>query len=147
MPLFTSSVVIEAPVARVFAFHEREDALVLLSPPFPPMRVVEKQGGIRPGGRVVLRIGYVVTWVALHTEYERNSLFVDEQVEGPFAAWTHRHEFAAEGGRTRLTDSVRYELPGGRLANVAAAPLTAIGLSRMFAYRHRVTKRLCEARG
>jgi ligand-binding SRPBCC domain-containing protein len=144
MPTFTSSVLVDAPIERVFAFHERDDALQLLSPSFPPLTVVEKHGGIQPGGRVVLRLGYVVTWVAVHTEYERNRLFVDEQVSGPFALWIHRHEFAGEHGRTRLTDRVRYALPGGRLGNTLGAPFTALGLARMFAWRHAVTKRLCE---
>jgi ligand-binding SRPBCC domain-containing protein len=146
MATFVSSVLIDAPVDRVFAFHERDDALELLSPSFPPLTVVEKTGGIAAGARVVLRLGHLITWVAVHTEYERNRLFVDEQISGPFASWMHRHEFAAEHGRTRLTDRIRYELPGGRLATTLAAPFVALGLARMFAHRHDVTKRMCEQR-
>ena len=93
MAVFVKDVLIDAPVEVVFAFHEREDALELLSPPFPPLRVLRNSGGIQAGARVELRIAWVVRWSALHTAYEKNRLFVDEQVRGPFASWVHRHEF------------------------------------------------------
>jgi len=80
--VFEKSVVIHAPIEEVFAFHEREDALPLLTPAFPPVRVIRKSGGIEPGGRVELRVG-PFRWLALHTEYEKPRLFVDEQIEGP----------------------------------------------------------------
>ena len=70
MPTFLRSVVVEAPVETVFGFHEREDALRLLSPAFPPVRrirpmgVIGKYGGIEPGSRStrrMKRIGYLRT--------------------------------------------------------------------------------------
>ncbi|MGD9905142.1 MAG: SRPBCC family protein [Vicinamibacterales bacterium] len=143
MPTLQTSVVIAAPVEAVFAFHERDDALALLSPPFPPLRVVSRRGGIRPGGRVDLRIG-PVRWLAAHTDYVPNQLFVDEQLEGPFASWVHRHEFEAVGARTRLTDHVTFTLPGGRVVNAVLGPLVALSLWPMFWYRHRVTRQWCE---
>ena len=143
MPTFVKSVLIDAPVEKVFAFHEREDALALLTPPFPPMRVVSRTGGIRTGARVVLRIGFV-KWVALHVAYEKDRLFADEQVEGPFAQWVHRHEFQAEGTKTRLTDRITYALPGGGLVNGLFGWSVRPGLERMFAYRHQVTREQCE---
>ncbi len=137
--------VIAAPVETVFAFHERDDALSRLSPPFPPMRVVSRQGGIRTGARVELRLG-PIRWLALHTHYEPNVLFVDEQVSGPFAAWVHRHEFERLGpGTTRLTDRVTFELPGGALVNTVLGPLVAASLVPLFRFRHQATRQACEA--
>lgn len=123
---FVRSVLIDAPVDDVFRFHEREDALSLLAPAFPPVRVISRTGRIETGARVELRVG-VFRWAALHTSFEKNRLFEDRQIRGPFAKWVHRHEFEAAGARTRLTDRIEYELPGG-----------------MFAHRHRVTKAFCE---
>ena len=137
------SVHIDASVERVFAFHERDDALDLLAPGFPPVRKVSSTPGIQTGARVVLRIG-IFRWVALHTAYEKNRLFVDEQIEGPFRKWVHRHEFEAEGKKTRLTDRIEYELPGGSLVNRLAGWSVTLGLRRMFAHRHRVTRATCE---
>ena len=144
MPSFTKSLEIDAPPRTVFGFHEREDALPLLTPAFPPVRLISKTPGIEAGTRVVLRVG-PFRWVALHTAYERNRFFVDEQVEGPFARWVHRHEFEDLGERTRLTDTVDYQLPGGRILNALFGWAANVGLQRMFTHRHAVTKRICEA--
>ncbi len=142
VPTFVKSSLIDASVPEVFAFHEREDALALLSPSFPPIRVVSRSGGIRTGARVVIRIG-PVTWVAHHTEFEQDRLFVDEQVSGPFALWVHRHEFLDEGGRCRLTDRLTFALRGGSLVNAVFGWAVLIGLRRMFAHRHAVTRAFC----
>lgn len=144
MPSFTKSVEIDAPVWTVFGFHERDDALPLLTPAFPPVRLISKTPGIAAGTRVVLRVG-PVRWVALHTAYEKNRLFIDTQVEGPFAHWVHRHEFEDLGERTRLTDTVEFRLPGGRFLNALLGWAAQLGLKRMFTHRHAVTKRICEA--
>lgn len=144
MAVFSRSVVIDAPVADVFRFHERPDALSLLSPPFPPVRVVAKTGrALEAGARVELRVGFF-RWVAVHTACETDRLFVDEQVEGPFAKWIHRHEFEAlDSRRARLTDRVEYELPGGPLVNFALGWIVALGLRSLFSHRHRVTRDGC----
>ncbi len=143
MATFTKSIVIDAPIETVFGFHERPDALLLLTPLFPPVRVVSKTGGLEPGSRVELRVG-PLPWIALHTAYQRNELFVDEQIKGPFAKWVHRHEFESLGKKTRLTDRVEYLLPGGALVNMALGWTVKIGLHQMFQHRHKVTKELCE---
>jgi len=143
VPTFAKSVLIDAPVDVVFGFHEREDALSLLAPKFPMVRMVAKTGGIRAGARVELRVG-IFSWVALHTVYEKNVLFVDEQIHGPFARWIHRHEFENAGGKTRLTDRLEYELPGGSIINRLFGWMVKPGLHRLFHHRHRVTKEFCE---
>ncbi len=144
MPVFVRQLLVHAPVEAVFAFHEREDALPRLSPPFPPVRVVSREGGIRQGARVDLRIG-PIRWLALHTAYEKNRLFVDEQIEGPFASWVHRHQFeAVDATTTRLTDHVTFSLPGGPIVNALLGRLVALSLVPMFRFRHRATKAACE---
>ncbi|MGA2115872.1 MAG: class I SAM-dependent methyltransferase [Bryobacteraceae bacterium] len=90
-----------------------------------------------------LRVG-VFSSLALHTSYEKNRLFVDEQIRGPFAKWVHRHEFEAADGGTRLTDRLAYELPGGSLVKILFGWTVRLGLHNMFARRHRVTKEICE---
>ena len=143
MPHFERSVLIHAPVDRVFRFHERDDALGLLSPGFPPVRVVSRTGGIAVGARVELRVG-PFRWVASHTECEQDRYFQDEQIEGPFAKWVHKHEFETVGTGTRLTDRITFELPGGPLVNKLGAWVVRLGLDSQFAHRHSVTKAICE---
>jgi hypothetical protein len=77
-------------------------------------------GGIQDRADSVLQVG-PVRWIARHTAYEQDSLFVDEQIRGPFRFWVHRHEFEAIDGRTKLTDRIEYQLPGGTLVNLLFA--------------------------
>ena len=128
--------VIDAPVSKVFAFHERPEALELLTPPGQKLEVVERTGGIQPGGRVVLRVPmgpFRVKWVALHTAYEKDRLFVDKQVEGPFRKWIHRHEFEPMGTKTLYVDVVDFEFFGGPLTEWAVR----LQLGAMFRHRHK----------
>ena len=143
MSVFLKNVIVEAPLKTVFAFHERQDALELLSPAFPPVHVIRREGGIEPGGRVELRIG-PIRWVALHTAFEKNRLFEDRQIVGPFSQWLHRHEFEQAGTGTRLTDRITFALPGGTLVNHLFGWAVKLGLNQMFLHRHQTTKMYCE---
>jgi ligand-binding SRPBCC domain-containing protein len=149
MPVFEHTSVIQAPVEHVFAFHEQPDAFEQLTPPWQPVRILSREGGIREGARVVieLRFGpFRPRWVALHTAYEKNRLFVDTQLSGPFRSWVHHHRFESAGpGQTRLTDSIEFSLHGGPLIDFFGAWFARLQLRRLFRYRHGVTRRICEA--
>ena len=143
MPTFVKSVFIRAPIETVFRFHKREDALQLLSPSFPPVRVVHKTGGIEIGSLVQLKVG-PFDWVALHSAFEDNRYFEDQQISGPFRQWIHSHEFEKAGEATRLTDRIEYEIFGGPTINYLFGWVMKLGLHQMFRHRHQITKRYCE---
>ncbi len=139
---------IAAPPATVFRFHESPDALKLLIPPWEAVEVVESPKSLLPGSRAVLRmrIGpFRLEWIAEHTEYRRDRLFVDRQVKGPFAFWSHRHRFEEDGeGGTILRDEVEYRPPLGPIGRLVAGGFIRSKLQRMFNFRHEVTRRSCE---
>ena len=140
---------IAAPVETVFDFHMRPNAIELLMPPDQKVQLVSREGGLEAGARVEFRIPigpFKIRWVAHHIAYEENRLFIDEQREGPFAAWVHAHLFKEEYGGTRLTDSIELALPGGPLVEALAGWAVKRKLWKMFEYRHEVTRRMCEGR-
>jgi len=141
--VFERRVRIPAPAARVFAWHERPECLRDLIPPADPVRVLEAEGGIRNGGRVVLLVGvfpFRMKWVALHRDFEAGVQFRDEQVQGPFRRWVHTHTVIPDGPDVCwLVDHVEYELPFGPLARLAAGWLVRRKLESMFAWRHQTT--------
>jgi len=119
----THSSVVAAPLAEVFAWHERPGAIARLTPPWSPVRVGAEAESLRDG-RAVLKLPGGVSWVAQHSGYDPPHLFVDELTSLPLH-WRHTHEFAAEpGGGTRVTDRVD-------------TPVPAALLRQMFRYRHR----------
>ena len=150
MMTFEHSSYISAPVEEVFAFHERSDAIELLTPPDRKLQVVRREGGLESGAIVEFRIPagpLKLRWLAHHIAYEKNRLFIDEQRKGPFSAWVHAHQFVPQGAGTRLTDSIEFSLPGGLLAEKVFGWLVRRELFKMFEYRHAVTKAWCECKG
>jgi uncharacterized protein (TIGR01777 family) len=133
------------PVAAetLAAWHERPGAFERLTPPWDDVRVVERHGGIRDGDRAVieLRKGPVRRrWTAVHRDFVEGRQFVDDQVSGPFAAWTHTHRFVPDGpSASVLEDVIDYRLPGGVAGHAFAGGFTERTLERTFAYRHRRT--------
>ena len=124
----------------VFAWHERPGAFERLTPPWERLQVLEREGGIRDGARVVLeqRRGPVpLRWEIVHRDYEPGRQFADEQVSGPFAHWRHVHRFEPDGeGASVLEDAVEYRLPAGALGGTVAGGRVARDLERTFAFRH-----------
>ena len=143
---FQYSSLIDADVTTVWQFHERPDILDILTPPWQPVKVIRREGGLGVGAITEFRLMLLVIpvrWVAEHIECQPNKVFVDRQIEGPMKSWVHRHQFISEQGKTRLTDSIEYELPGGWLAELLLGWWVDSRLKEMFRYRHEVTQREC----
>lgn len=148
MLYFIHSSVIAAPLEVVWKFHERPDILQLLTPPWQPVQVIRREGGLKEGAITEFRLflGLLpLTWLARHTECEKYRLFTDEQISGPFESWIHRHEFTPENDKTRLTDAISFSLPGGDGVEFVSGWLVQAQLEAMFRYRHYVTRRECES--
>ena len=106
--------IIGAPVAEVFAWHQRQGALPRLVPPWQPLKVVQESPSLGDG-QAVLQLPGRVRWVAQHSEEDPPNRFVDELVSLPLQ-WRHTHTFAALGdGATRVTDHVETPVPGSFL--------------------------------
>ncbi|QTA86127.1 TIGR01777 family oxidoreductase [Desulfonema magnum] len=131
---------ITAPVETVFKWHSRPGALERLSPPWDPVCVMERKGGIRKGAKVVLKMkaGPVpFKWIAEHTEYKENRLFRDRQVKGPLAQWIHTHKFEPDGPcACFLEDRIDYALRFHPFGNFFAGHNVRNKLERIFNYRH-----------
>lgn len=131
----------------LFAFHERPDALPLLTPPGAGVRVIKAAPSLAAGAEARLSVPLLgpirTTWVARHTVYDPPRRFVDEQIEGPFKSWRHEHIIEPADGGAELIEVITYALPMAPLSRLAQ-PLVRRMLSKMFAYRHEVTRRYVE---
>jgi len=147
---YRKSTLIDAPLEVVWNFHERPDILERLTPPWQPVQVVRREGGLGVGAISEFRlfVGPIpLRWVAIHTECEPYSIFTDKQHEGPMAYWVHRHQFSPEAGKTRLTDRIEYGLPGGWLVERLLGWWVDAQLEQLFSYRHQVTQTECSRIG
>ena len=129
-----------APARELFDWHARPGAFERLNPPFEPVEILERSGGIAPGARTVLRIllGPVPTrWVGVHTALDDGRSFADRQESGPFARWEHVHRMLPDGDvRSVLEDDIRYVLP--LIGRVATGRIRE-RIEAVFAYRHALT--------
>lgn len=142
--LFRKESLIAASPAQVFAFHERPDTFALLLPPWEKHRVLQPPSGLEVGTRVELqsRVGFLwVKVVAEHVACDPGHSFEDKMIQGPFAAWHHRHLFLDHDDGCLLRDEIAYRPPLGFLGRVFDPLLIRPRLQRLFDYRHSVTER------
>lgn len=141
---------IAAPPGVVYAFHGSRGALERLTPPWERLRLISGGDSLRVGTRVELEtyLGPIrLCWVAEHTENEPGRLFADRQVRGPFARWNHRHLFLDDGvGGTIIRDEVDFDPPFGWMGRRIVQGYLHNKLTRLFDYRHDITRKIVEAR-
>ncbi len=130
---------INASVEDVFQWHARPGALERLAPPYDPIWVVDRCGGIRKGATATLKIKagpFHLKWLAEHTDYEENRLFRDYQKKGPFAFWQHSHRFEPDTDESCfMEDQIEYALPFNPLSR-PFIPVIRQKLERRFHYRN-----------
>ena len=144
---FKHSSVINASVEKVWKFHQRPDVLKLLIPPWQPIQVIRRDGGLAIGTITEFRLflgPLSLTWLARHSECEEYRFFTEELISGPFEFWLHKHKFEPENGKTRLTDEISFSMPGGEPVDFFSGWLIKTQLEAMFRYRHQVTRQECE---
>ena len=121
------------------------------------------QSGEASGERAVdgrlsgeLQLGETVTWEARHlgvrrrltvriTAFDRPRFFQDRMTRGAFKSFEHDHYFAAVGeNRTRMTDVLRFESPGGAAGQLLSRWIIGPHLRKFLSQRNQVLKELAE---
>ena len=133
------------PRERVFEFFAAAENLEAITPRELGFEILTPQPIVLArGARIDYRLrlfGVALRWGTLISEWEPPVLFVDEQLEGPYRSWVHRHEFETVEGGTLVRDRVAYRLPFAPLGEIAL-PLVRLQLRRIFAHRQRRVREL-----
>lgn len=136
-----------APQA-VFEFQANLKNHPRISPPDGREEVVSPlDTELSLGVRVSFRARHGGVWHALESEIvEWNPPygFVDRQVSGPFASWSHRHRFVAFQAGTLMTDQIEYTPPAGPLGALAERLWLGKHMDEFFNYRQAEAKRILE---
>ncbi|MCK5100358.1 MAG: SRPBCC family protein, partial [Desulfobacteraceae bacterium] len=135
---------IKASVETLFSWHARKGAISRLTPPWAPLEMISQTSdGIKKGVKVKFKLKLFkipMIWEADHIEYQKNKLFKDQQIRGPFSKWIHTHKFkSAAEEACIMEDHVEFELPL-RLLSRPFYGFAKKEFERMFSYRHRVLK-------
>jgi ligand-binding SRPBCC domain-containing protein len=133
---FEASLWLPRPIEEVFEFFSDALNLEKITPPWLQFQVITpKPIQIHRGAEIDYRLrihGFPVRWRSRITEWDPPHRFVDEQVRGPYRAWTHDHRFSEDAGGTLCQDAVQYAPLGG-------SPMNKLFVERdvaeIFAYR------------
>jgi len=148
MLVFTKSVLLDAEIKAVFAFHRDPRNLEHVQPPgaevieahLPPLLELNSECSLK----VKVPLG-IQQWKIQVDELEINAdtgeaVMVDRAIQSPFSHWVHRHEFEAREEKTLMRDVVEFYPPGGPLAWLLILP-TYLMLQILFMIRHEKTAR------
>lgn len=141
--LFERSVLLSAPPAEVYSFHEDPRNIVKISPPSLRVEKVECSVPARAGGEFRLRVsqfGLPLEWIGYWAEAEPFSHLVDGARKSPFRHWRHHHLFTEAPGGTLMTDRVEYALAFGLIGRFLDRTVMRVVFAAMFAARHRATQ-------
>lgn len=145
---FVKESVFPIPPEVLFAFHERPDAFALLQPPWETVEILTPPASLAVGTRVELRTRIGPFWkriVAEHVALEPGRSFEDVMIEGPFAAWHHKHLCLPHPLGSVLRDEIHYRPPLGWFGRMLDPMAIRPRLRRMFDHRHAVTRRELDA--
>lgn len=101
--------------------------------------------GVRCG---LISLGEEVTWRAWHfgvpirmtsriTEMVAPDYFVDEQINGPFRNFRHRHAFSEDSAGTTMVDRIEFSAPFGPVGRLVEKLVLAGYLQKLIETRNR----------
>lgn len=140
------SVELPLPLPDVFDYFADVANLQRITPPgldfsiLTPLPVTMKAGTLIEFSLSLLGIPF--RWKTEISAWDPPNMFVDRQIEGPYAEWIHTHSFRDSGrGSTIMDDDVTYTLPSQPLGELAH-PLVRKQLEKIFSYRQETILKL-----
>ncbi|MFN3426720.1 MAG: SRPBCC family protein [Candidatus Thermochlorobacter sp.] len=149
MHSFERSIEIEAPIEKVFHFHDDPQNLIRITPKDVKVELL-KATAAGKGQQVsisVTQFGFFKShWDVEITEYEPPHRMVDVAKHSPFRKWRQERRFEKlDEQRTRMTDYVEYEVPVESITDLFAKRFIEKEIEKMFKHRQEMTKALIEA--
>lgn len=133
-----SELFVPLPIEHVFEFFSDASNLERITPSDVGFEILTSTPiEMKPGTEIRYRLkvlGIPLNWRTLIPVWRAPHEFVDEQIEGPYKTWIHRHRFERAQGGTIVSDHVRYVLPFGLLGN-AVHPIVRRQLTKIFDFR------------
>lgn len=148
MNIFETGILIDCKIKDAFDFHSDTNNLVKISPENIKVSILKLDLPLKKGNIIELKInqfGIVnVKWKLEIKNFKPDILITDKMISGPFKYWEHDHIFTEENGKTRMTDSLRYELPFGVIGKLADKIFLKRMIRKQFEIRHLKTKEILE---
>ena len=132
---------INAGLEKVWDFFSSPHNLGKITPPEMNFRITGTDHGKKyyPGQIITYSInpfrGFRVNWVTEITHLTEYRSFTDEQRQGPYKFWHHRHHFRSEGNKTIMNDIVTFKVSGGFAGRLFSRLIIEPRILEIFRYR------------
>jgi ligand-binding SRPBCC domain-containing protein len=147
--IFRRSFKVRASLEAVAAFHLRTASLPAITPPPVEVYLTRAPAVLGDGDEMEfeLRLGPIsLPWTA-RIEAVSPRGFVDRQLRGPFAGWTHHHRFVPlAGGGTEVVDHVEAKLRPHPIWGPVGLAMW-LSMPFLFGYRSWATRRILSGSG
>jgi ligand-binding SRPBCC domain-containing protein len=142
----TASIVVNRPIADVFAFFAEATNLNAITPPWLNFHITTELPIEMAESTVIdysLRLHrFPVRWRSRIEDWSPPERFTDVQLKGPYRSWRHEHRFTQiTVNETSVEDEVTYRVLGGAVTHRL---LVRRDLLRIFEYRQQQILRLLE---
>ncbi len=134
---------IPAGIDEVWDFFSDPHNVVKITPKAMFMKITNSEdvGNISEGMTVRYKLypffDFPVSWTTEITRVERPHVFEDEQKDGPYDVWRHKHLFREIPGGVEMTDIIEYRMPFGALGEFLNDVLIRQRLEYVFEYRRK----------
>lgn len=143
----TRTQVIPATLAQTWDFFSDPSNLAKITPSEMNFRIIHNSGTseIHSGQIIKYKVTvlpfYTTTWVTEIKDVDKPYCFIDQQREGPYTLWHHRHRFKAVTAGVEMTDEVNYAIPLGLLGRLAHRIFVQRQLNAIFDHRYAVLEK------
>ena len=126
--------------AEAWDFFSRPENLNRLTPPEMSFEILSGISERAFAGQILIYKvqvlpGIKIKWVTEIKHLVEEVQFVDEQRQGPYAFWFHRHGFREVEGGVVMEDEVHYALSFGPLGDLVHGLWVGAQLKHIFDYR------------
>jgi ligand-binding SRPBCC domain-containing protein len=130
---------VPATAEEVFAFFMDKKEMEKISAPWLNFRVMsQSEDPIKEGTCLNYRFkvrGLPMCWQSMIINWKKNESFTDIQIAGPYATWTHIHDFIEKDGGTIIRERAIYMVPFCVPGDVVIHPFVRHDLEKIFTHR------------
>ena len=143
---FQKTQIFDHSLCEIFTFFETPENLEIITPDDLKFKIKTAKPLIMKKGATfsyTIKLGLIrFPWQTLITKYNPPYLFQDIQTFGPYKKWEHTHEFFELGDKTKMIDTIDYDLFPGFLNNIINNVYVKKKIEKIFNYRYAVLNNL-----
>lgn len=144
--IFHSSVLVPRTTEEVFSFFSSAENLEKITPPFLNFKIISISSKEMQKGTLItykLKIhGIPIKWVTEIVDWQKNNVFADNQLKGPYSKWLHYHKFYSIKEGTLMEDYVEYKIPFGLIGSTLLGNFIRKDIESIFEFRTKVIKEI-----